>query len=42
MGYSAQQANVMLVLSAFEHALRREGFEPDGSGTAAAEAIYRG
>jgi len=40
MGHSAQQANVMLCLTALEQALRRFSFVPPGSGTAAAEAIY--
>jgi alanine-glyoxylate transaminase/serine-glyoxylate transaminase/serine-pyruvate transaminase len=40
MGHSAQQANVMLLLAALEHALTRQGFSPHGSGTAAAEAMY--
>jgi alanine-glyoxylate transaminase / serine-glyoxylate transaminase / serine-pyruvate transaminase len=40
MGHSAQQANVMLLLVALEHALRRQGFEPKGSGAAAAESVY--
>lgn len=40
MGHSAQQANVMLLLAALEHALRRQGWQPAGSGTAAAEAVY--
>jgi alanine-glyoxylate transaminase/serine-glyoxylate transaminase/serine-pyruvate transaminase len=40
MGHSAQQANVMLLLAALEHVLRRQGFSPLSSGTAAAEAIY--
>jgi alanine-glyoxylate transaminase/serine-glyoxylate transaminase/serine-pyruvate transaminase len=40
MGHSAQQANVMLLLAALEHALARHGFTPRGSGTAAAEAVY--
>ena len=40
MGYSAQQGNVMLLLAALEHALKREGFTPPGSGTTAAEQIY--
>jgi alanine-glyoxylate transaminase/serine-glyoxylate transaminase/serine-pyruvate transaminase len=41
MGHSAQRANVMLLLAAMEHALCRHGFAPPGSGTAAAEAVYR-
>jgi alanine-glyoxylate transaminase/serine-glyoxylate transaminase/serine-pyruvate transaminase len=41
MGYSAHQANVMLVLTALEQALRRQGFTPLSSGTAAADAVYR-
>jgi alanine-glyoxylate transaminase/serine-glyoxylate transaminase/serine-pyruvate transaminase len=40
MGHSAQQANVMLLLAALEHALARQGFVAHGSGTAAAEAVY--
>jgi alanine-glyoxylate transaminase/serine-glyoxylate transaminase/serine-pyruvate transaminase len=40
MGHSAQQANVMLLLAALEHALKRQGYSPHGSGTTAAEAIY--
>ena len=40
MGHSARQANVMLLLAALEHALKRQGFSPHGSGTAAAEALY--
>jgi aspartate aminotransferase-like enzyme len=41
MGHSAQQANVMLLLAAFEHALVRQGFRPPaGSGATAAEAVY--
>lgn len=40
MGHSAQQANVMLLLMALEHALRRQGYEPPSSGAAAAEAVY--
>lgn len=40
MGHSAQQANVMLLLAALEHALRRQGYVPAGPGTAAAEALY--
>jgi alanine-glyoxylate transaminase/serine-glyoxylate transaminase/serine-pyruvate transaminase len=42
MGHSAQQANVMLLLTALEQILRREGFSPESSGTAAAETVYRG
>ena len=42
MGHSAQQANVMLLLVALEHALIRHGFTPAASGAAAAEAIYGG
>src|SRR5205085_8337922 len=33
MGHSAQRANVMLLLDGLEHALRRHGFTPAGSGT---------
>jgi aspartate aminotransferase-like enzyme len=40
MGHSAQQANVMLLLAALEHALRRQGYAPAGSGTTAAESVY--
>lgn len=40
MGHSAQRSNVLLVLSALESVLRREGFEPVAPGAAAAEAIY--
>src|SRR6202011_4978035 len=40
MGHSAQQANVMLLLAALEHALSRQGYSPTGSGTAAAERVY--
>jgi alanine-glyoxylate transaminase/serine-glyoxylate transaminase/serine-pyruvate transaminase len=40
MGHSAQRANVMLLLAALEHALKRQGFSAHGSGTAAAETIY--
>ncbi|MDQ6669194.1 MAG: aminotransferase class V-fold PLP-dependent enzyme [Chloroflexota bacterium] len=40
MGHSAQQANVMLLLAALEHALIRQGFRPAASGCTAAEAIY--
>jgi alanine-glyoxylate transaminase/serine-glyoxylate transaminase/serine-pyruvate transaminase len=40
MGHSAQQANVMLLLAAIEHALSRQGFAPRSSGTAAAETVY--
>jgi len=40
MGYSAHKANVMLCLTALEQALRRQGFSPPNSGTAAAERIY--
>ena len=40
MGHSAQRANVLLVLAGLEHALRCQGFEPTGSGVAAAEAVY--
>ena len=42
MGHSAQQANVMLLLVALEHALRRQGFAPPSNGAAAAEAVYSG
>jgi alanine-glyoxylate transaminase/serine-glyoxylate transaminase/serine-pyruvate transaminase len=40
MGHSAQQANVILLLAALEHALTHQGFTPQASGTAAALAIY--
>ena len=40
MGHSAQRSNVMLLLSALEHVLRRQGFAPRESGAAAAEAVY--
>jgi aspartate aminotransferase-like enzyme len=40
MGHSAQQANVMLLLAALEHALTRQGWHAERSGTAAAEAVY--
>jgi alanine-glyoxylate transaminase/serine-glyoxylate transaminase/serine-pyruvate transaminase len=40
MGHSATQANVVLCLVALELALRRHGFSPRGSGSAAAEAMY--
>lgn len=41
MGHSAQQANVMLLLSGLERALCRRGLTPRGSATAAADAVYR-
>ena len=40
MGHSAQQANVILLLAALEHALARQGYTSPRSGTAAAELIY--
>jgi alanine-glyoxylate transaminase / serine-glyoxylate transaminase / serine-pyruvate transaminase len=40
MGYSAQKRNVILLLSALEQILRRQGFEPRASGAAAAEGVY--
>ena len=40
MGHSAQQANVMLLLDGLEHTLRRSGFTPHASGTAAAHEVY--
>ncbi len=40
MGHSAQRANVMLLLSALEVALRRQGFTPHASGPAAADTVY--
>jgi alanine-glyoxylate transaminase / serine-glyoxylate transaminase / serine-pyruvate transaminase len=41
MGHSAQQSNVILLLAALEHALKRQGFTPRSSGIAAAEDVYR-
>ena len=40
MGHSAQQANVMLVLTGLEQALRCQGYAPSGSGMAAAAQVY--
>ena len=40
MGHSARRSNVMLLLSALEHGLRRQGWQPAASGVAAAEAVY--
>lgn len=40
MGHSAQKANVMLCLTALEQGLRRHGFSPSASGSAAAATIY--
>jgi len=40
MGHSAQRSNVMLLLTALEHLLRRQGYTPPASGAAAAEAVY--
>jgi alanine-glyoxylate transaminase/serine-glyoxylate transaminase/serine-pyruvate transaminase len=40
MGYSAQQRNVMLLLTALEHILARHGFTPAASGAASASAVY--
>src|SRR5438105_2768527 len=40
MGHSAQQANVMLCLTALDIGLRKQGFSPLGSGISDAEAIY--
>jgi alanine-glyoxylate transaminase/serine-glyoxylate transaminase/serine-pyruvate transaminase len=40
MGYSAQRANVMLLLTGLEQALRTDGFTPTGSGASAAAAVY--
>jgi alanine-glyoxylate transaminase / serine-glyoxylate transaminase / serine-pyruvate transaminase len=40
MGHSAQRSNVMLLLTALEHVLRRQGYTPPASGAAAAEAVY--
>ncbi|MBV9595822.1 MAG: aminotransferase class V-fold PLP-dependent enzyme [Chloroflexi bacterium] len=40
MGHSAQQANVMLVLTGLEQALRCVGLTPGGSGARAAAEVY--
>jgi alanine-glyoxylate transaminase/serine-glyoxylate transaminase/serine-pyruvate transaminase len=40
MGYSAQRANVMLLLTGLEQALRASGFAPGASGANAAAAVY--
>jgi alanine-glyoxylate transaminase/serine-glyoxylate transaminase/serine-pyruvate transaminase len=40
MGHSAQRSNVMLLLTALEHVLRRQGYTPPSSGAAPAEAVY--
>jgi alanine-glyoxylate transaminase/serine-glyoxylate transaminase/serine-pyruvate transaminase len=40
MGYSAQRANVMLLLTGLEQALRARGFSPKASGANAAAAVY--
>jgi alanine-glyoxylate transaminase/serine-glyoxylate transaminase/serine-pyruvate transaminase len=40
MGHSAHRSNVMLLLTALEHVLRRQGYTPAGSGATAAEAAY--
>ncbi|HEY2596425.1 MAG TPA: aminotransferase class V-fold PLP-dependent enzyme [Chloroflexota bacterium] len=40
MGYSAQRANVMLLLTGLEQGLRADGFTPAASGANAAAAIY--
>lgn len=40
MGYSAQRANVMLLLTGLEQALRSNGFLARGSGASAAVAVY--
>jgi alanine-glyoxylate transaminase / serine-glyoxylate transaminase / serine-pyruvate transaminase len=42
MGHSAQQSNVLLLLTALEYALRRQGYAPPkpGAAVAAAEAAY--
>ncbi len=40
MGYSAQRANMMLLLTGLEQALRAHGFAPKASGAAAAAAAY--
>lgn len=40
MGYSAQRANVLLVLAGLEDALRAQGWQPRGSAIQAAGAVY--
>ena len=40
MGHSARRSNVVLLLSALEQALRRQGWQPAAPGVAAAEALY--
>jgi alanine-glyoxylate transaminase / serine-glyoxylate transaminase / serine-pyruvate transaminase len=40
MGHSAHRSNIMLLLTALEHVLRRQGFHPTASGAPAAESIY--
>ncbi len=40
MGPLATEENVLALLDAFEACLRAEGFQPKGSGRAAAEAVY--
>ena len=40
MGHSAHRANIMLLLSALEHVLKRQGYAPTGSGASAAEEVY--
>jgi alanine-glyoxylate transaminase/serine-glyoxylate transaminase/serine-pyruvate transaminase len=42
MGYSAQRANVMLLLVGLEAALRRQGFHPAANACESADAVYRG
>ena len=41
MGHSAQQANVMLLLTGLEQALRCHGFVPGASGASAAAEVYQ-
>ena len=41
MGYGSTAENVLLVLDALGEALREAGFEPQGSGTAAAEKEFK-
>jgi alanine-glyoxylate transaminase/serine-glyoxylate transaminase/serine-pyruvate transaminase len=41
MGYGSSAENVLLVLEALEEALRQAGFEPKGSGPAAADEKLR-
>jgi alanine-glyoxylate transaminase/serine-glyoxylate transaminase/serine-pyruvate transaminase len=40
MGHSAQRANIMLLLSGLEDALRRHGYTPPASAAPAAAAVY--